>query len=132
MGGLVEDGVVRVVDGAPALVGSRCTEVTCGEVGFPAAATCLRCGSTCEPTTLPRRGTLWTFTVQGFRPKSPPYAGAEFSPFGVGYVDLGEVIVEARLTESDPKRLHIGMEMELAVAPLADGCHTFAFGPVAR
>jgi uncharacterized OB-fold protein len=89
---------------------------------------------------LPRRGTLWTFTTQGFLPKHP-YAGPEteetFQPYGLGYVDLGgQVKVEARLTENDPAKLRIGMEMELVVLPLRtapDGSEvlTFAFRPVA-
>ena len=73
-----------------------------------------------EERRLARRGTLWTWTVQRFPPKSPPYAGAaeEFEPYGVGYVELpGEVRVEARLTESDPARLRIGMPMELTLIP---------------
>jgi uncharacterized OB-fold protein len=39
---------------------------------------------------LARRGTLWTWTIQCFRPKSPPYAGdaESFEPYGVGYVEL--------------------------------------------
>ena len=47
---------------------------------------------------LAREGTLWTWTVQGFRPKSPPYEGpVEFEPYPVGYVELpGEVKVETR------------------------------------
>jgi uncharacterized OB-fold protein len=53
---------------------------------------------------LPDRGTLWTWTVQAFEPK-PPYRAPEsgFTPYGVGYVDLGEVIVESRLT-GEPAR----------------------------
>jgi hypothetical protein len=31
-------------------------------------------------------GPLWTYTVQSFPPKSPPYTGA-FEPYGVGYVE---------------------------------------------
>ena len=51
----------------------------------------------------------------------------EFEPYGVGYVELpGEVRVEARLTESDPARLRIGMPMELTL--IADGA--FAFRPL--
>ena len=70
---------------------------------------------------LPRRGTLWTWTTQEFLPKEP-YAGGEtvetFRPYGVGMVQLGdEVRVEGRLTESDPSKLEIGMEVELAVVP---------------
>jgi uncharacterized OB-fold protein len=93
-----------------------------------------------EQELLDRRGTLWTWTTQGFLPKSPPYAGPEtpesFEPFGVGYVELaGQVKVEARLTESDPAKLRIGMAMEVVVVPLrtdADGNEImmFAFRPV--
>jgi uncharacterized OB-fold protein len=84
---------------------------------------------------LGRRGTLWSWTVQCFPPKSPPYAVAdpdEFEPYGVGYVELpGEVRVEARLTESDPSRLRIGMPMELTLvpAPGGGGVVTYAFAP---
>src|SRR3954453_22399368 len=47
-------------------------------------------------------GKLWSFTVQRFRPKSPPYAGAEseanFQPYALGYIELpGQVIVESRI-----------------------------------
>ena len=43
--------------------------------------------------------------------------------------------MEARLTESDPARLEIGMEMSLVLVPLttdADGTEvvTFAFAPI--
>jgi uncharacterized OB-fold protein len=93
-----------------------------------------------ERVELPRRGTLWTFTTQVFRPPSPPYAGEDdaqsFVPFAVGYVDLpGALRVEARLTESDPDKLRIGQEMELRIVPFGhdrDGNETmmFAFAPV--
>ena len=78
---------------------------------------------------LARQGTLWTWTIQGFLPKSPPYAGPEtakdFQGYGVGYVELpGQVKVETRLTENDPAKLTIGMPMELVIIPFthdADG-----------
>ena len=39
-----------------------------------------------------------------------------FKPYGVGYVELpGGVRVEGRLTENDPDKLEIGMEMELYI-----------------
>lgn len=88
---------------------------------------------------LPRRGTLVSFTTQGFLP-FPGYAGGmameDFRPFGVGLVQLDDVVrVEARLTEADPAKLDFGMEVELQVVPLytdADGDEvmTFAFAPV--
>lgn len=121
----------------PQLIGGRCAE--CGSVTFPQPPSCARCGSTSvESHPLPRRGTLWTFTTQGFLPKEP-YAGGEtpetFQPFGVGIVELGDVVrVESRLTEADPGRLRIGMEMELRIVPFRtddDGTEvmTFAFAP---
>ena len=121
----------------PQLIGGRCTK--CSSVTFPRPSSCARCGSTeVDEHLLPRRGTLWTFTTQGFLPKEP-YAGGEtqetFRPFGVGLVQLGdEVRVEARLTESDPERLAIDMEVELVIVPFRtdeDGTEvlTFAFAP---
>jgi uncharacterized OB-fold protein len=123
----------------PQLIGSRCSE--CGAQTFPAQAYCPRCASTSmSEVLLPRTGSLWTWTIQGFRPKSPPYKGDDtpetFEPYGVGYVDLdGELLVEARLTENDPDRLTLGAEVELVLVPLyreADGTDvlTFAFRPV--
>jgi uncharacterized OB-fold protein len=111
----------------PVLVGSECRR--CGTVSFPRQGTCPRCTSTdVEERRLARRGTLWSWTIQRFRPKSPPYTGPEeFEPYGVGYVELpGEVRVETRLTESDPSKLEIGMEMELTLIPDA----AFAFKPL--
>jgi len=135
----VAKGVFSWPSDTPHLIGSRC--VLCGNHMFPTQGSCPRCtGSETETVELARRGTLWTWTIQGFPPKAPPYIGdadpKTFRPFGVGYVELpGEVKVEARLTESDPSKLHIGMEMELVIVPLAtddDGNEimTFAFAPV--
>ena len=92
----------------------------------------------CIRDRLGTRGTLWTWTIQGFPPKAPPYAGdiENFEPFGVGYVELpGEVKVETRLTTADKEKLKIGMEMDLVFIPLYtddDGNEviTFAFSPV--
>jgi uncharacterized OB-fold protein len=100
----------------PALLGSRCRQ--CGIASFPAAESCMACsGQDVAIEELPRKGTLWTWTVQQFMPKSP-YKSNEtpetFTPYGVGYVELpGGVRVEGRLTENDPQKLSIGMEMEL-------------------
>ncbi|MEY4371389.1 MAG: hypothetical protein RL219_158 [Actinomycetota bacterium] len=139
-------GQVAVTEGAftwpsdsPRLLGSRCT--SCNNHMFPAQDGCPRCtGTETERVELGTRGTLWTWTVQGFPPKAPPYIGDDnpltFKPFGVGYVELpGQCKVEARLTEADPAKLKIGMEMELVFIPLKvdeDGNEiiTFAFKPV--
>jgi len=131
---VVDDGVIAGTPETPELIGSRCRR--CGVVAFPRQAACSACTSSdVEERSLSRTGTLWTWTVQCFPPKSPPYAGSpdDFEPYGVGYVELpGEIRVEARLTESDPERLHIGMPMELVLipAPGLEGVLTYAFRPV--
>ena len=130
----VADGLLTGSVEAPELIGSQCRR--CGVVAFPRQSSCAACTSTdVQERRLARRGTLWTWTIQCFPPKSPPYGGAadDFEPFGVGYVELpGEVRVEARLTEADPARLRIGMPMELTLiqAPGRDGVMTYAFRPV--
>jgi len=100
----------------PALLASRCRQ--CGIATFPAAESCMACsGQDVSIEELPHKGTLWTWTVQQFMPKSPYHSNETpetFKPYGVGYVELpGGVRVEGRLTENDPEKLHIGMEMEL-------------------
>jgi uncharacterized OB-fold protein len=132
---MIDDGLVGEVRGEPRLIGSECTQ--CGVVTFPRQASCPRCASVAvRERLLAREGTLWSWTIQCFPPKSPPYAVDDpdgFEPYGVGYVELpGEVRVEARLTVADPETLRIGMPMELTLiaAPGHDeGVVTFAFAP---
>jgi uncharacterized OB-fold protein len=100
----------------PALLGSRCNN--CGIATFPAAQSCMACsGQDVAVEELPRRGTLWTWTIQQFMPKTPYNSGETpetFKPYGVGYLELpGGVRVEGRLTENSPEKLTIGMEMDV-------------------
>jgi len=96
-------------------------------------------GEDFEPVPLSQKGRLWSFTVQRFRPKSPPYAGADdeksFKPYAVGYIELaGEIIVESRLQTEDFAALKVGQEMELVFEDFArkDGVvTTYAFRPIA-
>ena len=121
-----------------ALLASGCKE--CGAIAFPAAGNCARCASTrVEMIELPRRGRLWTWTVQRFMPK-PPYRSSEtelsFQPFGLGYIELpGALRVESRLLESNPDKLSIGSEMQLVlythrVDPDGTRILNYAFEPV--
>jgi uncharacterized OB-fold protein len=119
----------------PRLIGSRCG--ACQIVTFPAQGSCPRCGATgMAEHRLPRRGRLWAWTTQEFPPPSPPYAGPTgdaFVPYGVGYVDLDEVKVETRLTQTDG--LRIGMDVELVLVPFrtddaGNEIVSFAFRPV--
>jgi uncharacterized OB-fold protein len=117
----------------PRLAGSECAK--CGTVIFPVQAGCAKCtGTDMTPIELADRGTLWTWTVQAFEPKAP-YRTPEdgFTPYGVGYVNLGDLIVESRLA-GDPARFKIGMPMRLTLLPLWPGPDgsavvTYAFQP---
>ncbi|HTW35482.1 MAG TPA: OB-fold domain-containing protein [Rhizomicrobium sp.] len=120
--------------GGPCLVGGR--RKTDGRVVFPLPHGAAR--ERYEPVRLAREGKLWSYTVQRFRPKSPPYAGADdeksFRPFALGYVELpGQVIVETRIAIDDPARLTIGMPMRLTLVPFAlqdgESVLNFAFEP---
>jgi|SRR6266508_3068193 len=133
----VAEGLFTGPPEAPRLIGSECA--ACGAVTFPRQRSCPRCTSLdVRDRLLAREGTLWSWTIQCFPPKSPPYAvaaGEDFEPYGVGYVELpGEVRVEARLTVADPERLRIGMPMELTLIPApgreASGVVTYAFRPL--
>ena len=132
----IAEGLFTWPSDEPRLIGGRCAD--CGTHNFPLQDGCPRCsGAQIERVELARRGTLWTWTVQAFAPKSPPYLEFDepFEPYGVGYIDLpGQLRVEARLTVADPEQLQIGMEMELVVLAIGtvDGQEivTFAFRPL--
>jgi uncharacterized protein len=121
----------------PQLIGSQCG--ACGATAFPKQDHCPRCSrADMSELLLPRRGTLVAWTTQGF-PPGAPYAGPTgdaFVPFGVGLVQLDDVIrVEGRLTENDPEKLQFGMDVELTMIPFTTDNEgneivTFAFQPV--
>jgi uncharacterized protein len=140
-GRVIADGLVTGPADAPRLLGGRCT--ACGAASFPRARGCGRCGSDdVAMAELPRTGTLWTWTTQGFRPKAP-YAGpgddVDFTPFAIGYVELEgeqgpELRVEGHLVDVDPADIRIGMPMQVVVVPFTtrpDGTAVtaFAFAP---
>lgn len=131
----IAEGLIEFVDGEPHLLGGR--RRSDGRMVFP-----LPHGPESqlfEPVRLSPDGCLWSYTVQRFRPKSPPYAGDDdehsFKPFALGYVELkGEVIVESRLEVDDFADLEIGMPMRLGVTPFrrdSDGVElvTYVFRP---
>ena len=108
----------------PQLIGGKCA--ACGVVTFPKQGSCPRCnGQDIVEELLDRRGTLWTWTIQGFLPKSPPYAGTETAK---DFQALRRRVRGAARpgeggdapTEHDPAKLEIGMEMELVIIPLQD------------
>lgn len=135
---LASPDLIRFEGDTPHLVGSRCD--ACGEVYFPATESCTRCTATrMSLQDLGHRGTLWSWTIQGFLPKAPYNSGEtpeNFRPYGVGYVELASGIkVESRLTVADEVQLTIGMALELTLIPYRAASeadvYTFAFRPSA-
>jgi hypothetical protein len=111
----------------PALIGGRCRQT--GRIVFPLPDDEGRF----EAVALPAEARIWSWTVQRFQPKSPPYAGpteGPFEPFAIGYVELGgAIIVESRLVGFPFDALKVGMPCRLRLEPFG-GRYTFAFGPV--
>jgi uncharacterized OB-fold protein len=82
-------------------------------------------------------GRLWSWTIQRFRPKSPPYRGLDpFEPYAVGYIELpGQVIVEGRLTGVAFDAIRAGTVYRTVLIPCAEDetgepLFTYAFEPV--
>ena len=132
----VQEGLFTWPSDNPQLIGRK--EKSTGRVYFPAIHNYVS-DEDSDEVLLKTRGKLWTWTIQGFLPKNPPYRGVEtpeeFEPFGVGYVELeDEVIVETRLTTANPDELEIGMEMDLVIEKFmtdenGDDIMMFAFKP---
>jgi uncharacterized OB-fold protein len=114
------EGMYRIVDGAPRLLGGR--RKSDGKYAFPLPQG--GDGALYEPVELTSEGVLWSFTVQRFRPKTP-YAGRgdakSFEPYAVGYVELpGQIIVESHIVCDDFNSLKIGAPMRLTLVPFRD------------
>ncbi|WP_405864849.1 Zn-ribbon domain-containing OB-fold protein [Streptomyces sp. NBC_00005] len=86
---------------AARLQGSRCSG--CSVTVYPADEACPRCGGPAAPASLSAAGTLWTWTVQRYAPKSPPYRAPSdgFVPFALGYVELPEGVRVAAVLDVD-------------------------------
>lgn len=98
------------------LAAVRC--MSCGLVAYPASAgPCLRCtASALEPVTATGDGTIWSYTVQRFAPKSPPYEipADGFQPFVVAYVETADGIrIEGIVDGADPDQVRIGQLVHL-------------------
>ncbi|MFD7181649.1 Zn-ribbon domain-containing OB-fold protein [Streptomyces sp. NPDC059904] len=99
---------------AAGLQGARCRG--CSVAVYPADAACPRCGGPAEPAVLSCAGTLWTWTVQRYAPKSPPYQPPPggFEPFAVGYVELADgVRIAAVIEVDDLDTIRIGMPLTI-------------------
>lgn len=72
--------------------------------------------ATLEPTTLSRRGTIWSYTENRYAPP-PPYVAADpFEPYALAAVELADegLVVLGRVTTGIlAADLKVGMEMQL-------------------
>lgn len=113
----------------PRLIGGK---LPSGEIVFPMPAGDAAQGVERYP--LSRSGTLWSWTSQDFRPKSP-YEGPstspqDFTPYLIGYIELtGEVIVESYIVGAALSDLRLGMPMSFTLTAFDQTRATFAFRP---
>jgi uncharacterized protein len=112
----IKEGMMRLPQSSTkkgSLIGCKCRK--CGEQFFVKREICENCQSQdLEEITLSSNGKLYAFSVM-YYPPPPPYKPAKpFVPFGVGWVELPEgLVIYSLLTENDPSKLKVGMEMEL-------------------
>ena len=101
------------------LVGTRCR--SCGETFFGKRYACENCQSQeVEDIALSRRGKLYSYTVQRYRPPGD-YKGPDdpYIPFVVGLVELPEGLrIIAPVSDCDVDRIQVGTEVELVVETL--------------
>ena len=117
---LVEEGLFVIPSSPsdePHLIGSQCQ--VCGEVAFPKQTGCPNCCSeNVEEIQFGAKGKLYSFTNVN-HPVPSGYSGP--IPYGIGMVDLPEgPRIVAYLTESDPDRLRVGMDVVLVIDKLLD------------
>lgn len=130
----VAEGVfVERADGPRMIAGRRKTD---GEIRFPMPSG--PDAALYDAIEVTGEGRLWSYTMQRFRPKTPPYIGADdektFRPFALGYVEFpGQVIIEGRILVDDIADLKIGQPMRVVIETFQTSSRgalsTYAFQP---
>ena len=117
------DGWFRLDEKAPCLLGTRCT--SCGAIFFPKESAFCRnpaCdGGEFETVELSRRGRLWSFTDNRYKPPAPYVSTDPFEPYAIAAVELdaeGMVVLGQVVSGVGTDRLRAGMEMELVLETL--------------
>lgn len=109
----------RWSDDGAALVGSQCTG--CGSYYFPKSVSCRNpdcVDKTVGESLLGRRGRLYSYTVQSYRPPAL-FRMEPFEPYAIGLVELPEGLrVLGMLTGCELAEIRIGMSVELTVEKL--------------
>ncbi len=133
----VTEGLFVETAQGPRLLGSRCR--SCGTPYFPKSAVCHNpacSASQVEDAEFGPRGTLWSCAIQDYPPPAPARFDKPYVPYAMGVVDLDDGLrVLGRMCGDDPRRMQVGMKVELVLDPL---CHddegneivTWKFKPV--
>lgn len=133
----VAEELFRSSGDGPALVGTRCTG--CTTYYFPKSLSCRnpQCqAKAVEEVLLGRRGRLYSYTVQAYRPPAL-FAMEPWAPYAIGLVELPEGLrVMGMLTGCEPADLRIDMPLQLVVEPLhreqsGRDVVTYKFAPLA-
>ncbi len=108
---------------APALLGTQCK--SCKTYFFPKETSFCRnpscAGSEFEEVPLSRRGKLWSFTNNCYKPPAPYVAKDPYETFAVAAVELEKekmVVLGQVVPEVGVEDLKAGMEMELVLDTL--------------
>lgn len=115
----VAQGLFRWENGQADLIASRCNG--CGAHYFPKGLSCRN--PNCrekfvEEVLLSRRGTLYSFAVQSYRPPAL-FRIENWAPYAIGLVELPEGLrVMGMLTGCGLEDISIGMEVELTAESL--------------
>ncbi len=117
----VQEGLFTWPSDQPSLIGSKCK--SCEEYFFPKVNLCQNPDCTKKDVgdvLLSRRGTLWSYTIQHYRPP-PPYKGPV--PLTIGLMELPKenLKIMGQLVEGVKEEdIKIGIDLELAVEKLFD------------
>ena len=115
----VAEDLFRATADGPALVGTRCTG--CGTHYFPKSLSCRNpaCqAKTVEEVMMGRRGRLYSYTVQAYRPPAL-FRMDDWAPYVIGLVELPEGLrVMGMLTGCERGDVHIDMPLELVIEAL--------------
>src|SRR5579875_1600281 len=117
------EGWFTLDDGAPALLGSRCT--SCGTFAFPRESFFCRnpdcAGTEFEEVPLSRRGTVWSYTDARYEPPAPYVAADPYEPFCIAAVELAaeKMVVMGQVVPGvTVDQLSVRTEVELVVDTL--------------
>jgi hypothetical protein len=125
------EGWFQMEGAEPHLLGSRCA--ACGTYFFPPESFFCRnprCRSTdFETVPLSRRGTLWSFTDNRYRPPAPYVSPEPFEPYAIAAValDAERMVVLGQVAAGvGVGELRAGMSMELVLGTLyEDDAHEY-------